>query len=293
MFTEKNNNFSYFSVVDPNLSNPSHIEYLVCTSALENIKANPVLGFTLLQSPSGIVLILASGQIVSLNVISNPNYARRLAKALKPSDVLNSFKSSADSLFSDQFESHITNILSAGATQPILKLNNGKEFSEKESLELLLSAFQTLCDQHITRHDKVRVEFEKRLKILRLLQQQQQLEIIQLLNDQNQIRSNAERLAERYEEANDRQQELVKRLHDLLRLINMKLPRMAVVEKNFGSQVDKINNVTNDLERNIGMLKKNIEKQQLQITSGGESNKKKVHLPEKQESTIKEAISNM
>lgn len=265
----------------------------MCTAALETAKPNPVLGFTLLQSPSGLVLLLASGQIVTLNVISNPGYARRLAQSAKPPAGISPFKPPSDRFFSDSFEKQITSILSSGVSQPILKLENGKQFTEKESLELLLGAFQTLCDQHITRHDKVRAEFEKRLKILRLLQQQQQQEIVQLLNDQNQIRGNAERLAERYEEANDRQQELVKRLHDLLRVVNMKLPRLAVVEKNFGAQVEKVSSATSDLARNIAFLKKKLEKQQAQITSGGEGNKKKVYLPAKQEATIKEAIGDM
>lgn len=168
-------------------------------------------------------------------------------------------------LFSDSFQTHIEAILSSGNSQPILKLNHSKEVTPKESLELLIFAFQLLRDQHITKHNKVRQEIEKRVKILHLLKMQQQQEMVQLQFDQNQIRANAERLAEMYEEMNDKQQELIKRLHELIRLLNLKLPRTATLEKNFSAQIEKIGKAAKELATNIAMAKKKMEKQQLQV----------------------------
>lgn len=238
----------------------------MCTKALGNAKSNPVLGFGILQSPSGLVLLLCSGQIVSLDIITNPAYARHLIKVAQLENSLKSESTGMPSkLFSDSFDMHIKAILSSGMSQPILKLNQSKDVTPKESLELLIYAFQVLRDQHITKHDKVRQEIEKRVKILQLLKSQQQQEIVQLQADQNQIRANAEHLAEMYEEKNDKQQELIKRLHDLMRLLNSKLPRTATLEKNFNAQIGKISKATKELTQNIAFAKKKMEKQQLQV----------------------------
>lgn len=225
-----------------------------------------MLGFALLQSPSGLLLLLCSGQIVSLDVITNPAYARHLVKEAHSADSLKSDLTNMSSkLFSDSFEMHIKGILSSGTSQPILKLNQSKDVSSKKSLELLIYAFQVLRDQHITKHDKVRQEIEKRVKILQLLKAQQQQEIVQLQIDQNQIRSNAERLAEIYEETNDKQQDLIKCLHELIRLLNMKLPRTAMLEKNFSAQIENIGRATKELSQNIALAKNKMEKQLSQV----------------------------
>lgn len=252
----------------PFLDKPSHAEYVVCTKALESAKLNPVLGFGLLQSPSGLLLLLCSGQIVSLDVITNPAYARHLIKASQTTDASKTDSTNISAkLFSDSFETHIKSIFSSGSSQPILKLSQPEDVTSKESLELLIYAFQVLRDQHITKHDKVRQEIEKRVKILQLLKAQQQQEIVQLQIDQNQIRANAERLAEMYEETNDKQQELIKRLHDLIRILNLKLPRAPMLEKNFSAQIEKIAKVTKEMARNIALAKQKMDKQQLQVFS--------------------------
>lgn len=263
---------------------------------------------------------MGSGQIVSLDVITNPVYARNLVKQAHSSDSSKSdFSNISCKLFSDSFEMHIKSILSSGTSQPILKLNQSKGVTSKESLELLIYAFQVLRDEHITKHDKVRQEIEKRVKILQLLKSQQQQEIVQLQIDQNQIRANAERLAETYEETNDKQQELIKCLHELIRLLNLKLPRTAMLEKNFGAQIEKIGKATKELSQNIASAKNKMEKQQLQvwnlvnwlyifvsdaakvnilekilfeqIAKNADSQKKKICLQPKQERIIKEAIT--
>lgn len=170
-------------------------------------------------------------------------------------------------------------------------MNQTENVSPKESLELLIYAFQVLRDQHITKHDKVRQEIEKRVKILQLLKTQQQQEVEQLQIDQTQIRANAERLAETYEETNDKQQELIKRIHDLISVLNSKLPRTAMLEQNFASHVERIGKVTKELAQNIASAKKKIEKQQMQIATNADSQKRKICLQPKQEKIIKEAIT--
>lgn len=278
----------------PSLQTPSYVEYIVCTKALANSKANPVLGFTLFQSPSGLLLLLASGQVVSLDVITNPAHLRHLIKNSGQKSLKTASGDSATKhIFSESFESDIKKILSTGVSQPILKLGQSKDITPKECLELLLHATQMLREQHISKHDRVRQELEKRAKILQYIKRQQEEELGQLEGEKTKIRKDAERLAEMYEEINDRQQSLMKRLQDIVRLVNFRLPRDSANEQNFAQQVEKIASMSKDLSHNIAMVKKKMEKQEAQIKCQNENKQRRVLLPPRQESTIKEIITEM
>lgn len=195
--------------------------------------------------------------------------------------------------FAEPFDAHIRKMLASSASQPILKLDNAQDISPKESLELLIYATQMLREQYILKHEKVKQEIEKRVRILRLLKDQQEQEIAQLQADKIQIKNDAERLAELYEEANDRQQMLFKRTQEIIRLINLKMPRGSVAEKNFATQLDRIDAVAKDLANGLALAKRKLEKQELQIKSKKESAKKKVTLQPRQETVIKEIITDM
>lgn len=195
--------------------------------------------------------------------------------------------------FSEPFNAQIRKILTSTSSQPILKLDNAKDISPKESLELLIYATQMLREQYILKHEKVKQEIEKRVRILRLLKDQQVQEIAQLQMDKKQIKNDAERLAELYEEANDRQQMLFKRTQEIIRLINLKMPRGSVAEKNFATQLERVDAVTKDLANGLALAKKKLEKQELQFKSTKENTKKKVTLQPRQETAIKEIITDM
>lgn len=274
------------------LSKRAHAEYLVCTKALEGVKSNVVLGFSLLQSPSGLVLLLSSGQVVSLNVITNPRYLQNrlaLANDISKNDTTTSSSAMDSKVFSNAFEESVRQALASGASQPILKLNNGKEATPKESIELLLDAFQLLRDQYITKHDKVRQMIEKRVKIQRVLEEQQRQEVADLMLEKVKLRENAESLAERYEELNDRQQDILKKLHEVLRAVNSRFPNASAAERNFAEKIHKIDAATKELANKIAMAKKKMGKQQLYQTSTA-SPQRKFALQPKQEAALKEVI---
>lgn len=272
------------------LGKPSHAEYVVCTKALENTKPNAVVGFSLLQSPSGLVLFLSSGQVVTLNTITNPTYLRITNQALKSKDETDNalIKSQINSkVFSGSFEESIRQILASGASQPILKLNT-KEVSPKESIKLLIDAFQSLREQYFGKHDKVRQKIENRVKILNVLEEQQRQEVAELMAEKEKIRDNAERLAERYEEMNDRQQGLLNTLHGLLRVVNTRTPGAGAADRNFCDQINKISAATKELAQNISLAKKKMEKQEQHQTT---NNTKSVILPPKKETALKEILT--
>lgn len=265
----------------------------MCTKALDNSKLNTVVGFSLLQSPPGFVLLLSSGQVVSQNIITNPSFlqSNRLTAASNENTKENHESAISSKVFSTgSFVESVRQILASGTTQPILKLNASKDTTPKESIELLLDAFQRLRDQYITKHDNVRQKIENRVKILRVLDEQQRQEMTELLQEKSKLRDNAERLAEKYEEINDRQQSLLKSLHEILRLINLRMPATFVAERNFSEQINKIHAATKDLAANVTAAKKKMEKQQQHSTTDKPA--KILTLQPKQETVLKEIIAD-
>lgn len=266
----------------------------MCTKALDNAKPNTVVGFTLFQSPPGFVLLLSSGQVVSLNIVTNSSFLRntRANAALDESTRKDAESMVSSKLFTStgSFVDTIRQMLASGTTQPILKLNAGKDATAKESIELLLDAFQRLRDQYISKHNDVRQKIEKRVKVLAVLDEQQRQEVTELIKEKGRLRENAERLAEKYEEIVERQQVLLRNLHEIIRLINLRLPAASAAERTFSDQIAKLNATTKDLANNILAAKKKMEKQQQ--LSASDKPTKALTLQPKQEQTLKEIISD-
>lgn len=280
--------FSDDSDIDTVLQKTAHAEYLVCTKALDSAKPNTVVGFALLQSPPGLVLLLSSGQVVTLNIITNPSFLR-LSRATSDECTRGADESSISSkILTGSFVESIREILASGTAQPILKLNTGKDATPKESIELMLDAFQRLRDQYISKHDMVRQKLEKHVKILRLIDEQQRQEVAELVQEKEKLRENAEYLAEKYEEINDRQQVILKNLHEILRLVNLRMPTALVAERNFSEQINKIHTATKELANNVAAAKKKMEKQQQFASTDKPA--KTLTLQPRQEAVLKEII---
>lgn len=270
------------------LSTPSRAEYLVCTKAVDSSQTNPVLGFTQIQSPSGILLLLASGQVVSLSLIVDSGILREPQRKLKTNET------KLNQLPYSEFESHIKSILAADVLQPILKLNTTSEPSPKESFELLTHAVEVLREQYFPKLNKVRTEIDKRVKHLMVLKEQQKQEIVQLQKQTDEIRENAERLAELYEDVSDKQQSLFKRAQEVVRLATLKTPDSAQHENDFRKQIEKINALTKTLGSNILIAKKKMEKQNIQVDQFKKDNAKKtIVLQPKVERTIMELLTEL
>lgn len=270
------------------LSTASRAEYIVCTKAVDSSKMNPVLGFTQIQSPSGILLLLASGQVVSLSLIVDPGMLRAPQRKLKPNET------TVKQLPKSEFETHIKSILSADVMQPILKLNNTSEPSPKEAIELLMHAIEVLREQYFPKLSKVRTEIDKRVKHLQVLKEQQKQEIVQLQREKEKIRANAERLADVFEDVSDKQQILFKRVQEVVRLATLKTPDSAQRENDFQKQIEKMNALTRTLSGNIAMAKKKMDKQNVQVDHfQKEKARKTVVLQPKVEKTIMELLSEL
>uniref|UniRef100_A0A675B3N7 Uncharacterized protein n=1 Tax=Anopheles darlingi TaxID=43151 RepID=A0A675B3N7_ANODA len=279
----------------PLFNTHSRAEYVVCTKALQNANTNAVLGFTLLQSPSGLVLLLASGQVVSLDLITDHSLIRNWPLTASGNNKSsNNSESPVKNMLKDSFQKRIQMILKTGLTQPILKLDQTTEPSPQESFELLTQMTRMLRDHYFVRHEKARQEIEKRVHVLKLLKQQQLADIEELQAEKLKIRETAERLAETYEDLCDKQNALFKRAQEAVRLATLRLPKGSYSEKKFAEMIDKIHQSVKVLQKNVDQVKQKISTQQVQLESRKKNVKEKSFtLPAKQEEIIKQIIGEM
>lgn len=277
----------------PLFTSQSRAEYVVCTKALQKMSSNTVLGFALLQSPSGVLLQLASGQVVSLDLISDHHMIQDW-KVKSGTNSSTGTEAPLKKLLKDPFQDRIQSILKSGTTQPILKLDKSSEPTPQESFELLTQATMMLREHYFVKHDKARQEIERRVHVLCLLKNQQLNEIAQLQQEKQQIRETAERLAENYEDICDKQNALFKRSQEVVRLATLRLPKGSFSEKKYADMIEKISNATKQLQKNVDLAKQKISAQQVQVEQKQKAyNERIVTLPKKQEMIIQQIIGEM
>lgn len=274
----------------PSFGSSSKLEYIVCTKALESTDVNPVLGLTFFQSPSGIGLLLASGQMVTLDLITDTTMLFEFNPQAQGSEPA-LMESPLKTTLKEPFQNYIANILQSGISQPILKLGQTKEPTSQEAYTLLTQATDVLQKHYFAKFERASQEIQKRVKTLQILKEKQKQDLEALEQKKTEIRVNAERLAEKYDDAYERQKTLFKRAIELVRVAASAMPHMSTNEKEFANQIRKINTLTNTLAKQIEHMKRKVEAQQtLNEKWSKKSEGKKLVLPAKQEEIIKEII---
>ncbi|KAM7349949.1 nuclear pore complex protein Nup88 isoform 2-T2 [Cochliomyia hominivorax] len=280
------------------LSTPSHAEYIVCTKIDNSDNINAVLGFVLMQMPSCAVLLLSSGQVISLKLVIDPKLIQDCLTKPKDDNALtktdNAQQTQLNQVLGPSFIDHIKNILKRTVTQPILSLDKSANPSPQECYELLTQAVEVLRTQYLKRHEIVRAEFARRIHTIKLCKEQQKQDIEDLEREREIIRDKAHKLAERFEEISDQQEILTKRCQDLMRQANTCLPSNTLAEKEFAQEVERVNKLTKNMINSLQKSKETINKQLYHISKYQENSKKKTfELPETQERTIKEILLQM
>lgn len=275
--------------MEPNMNVKSRAEYILSTRAFNSSMVNAVVGIGLLQSPSGIFAILSSGQVVSLSTV-------KFSLSIIPAEPVPEHPIGGQKVNDKKnpFDQHIKALLSSGVKQPILKIDKSRTPSSKQAFDLLMNIIQVMRDNQFKRHDQVRQEIAKRMKILEFMKNQQKDEIMQLFDGKEIIQEKAYKLADMHEDIMERQQNLQKRVQDVLRLASLRLPSTNSNEKEFTEQVKKIKQKTDKLLQDVRQIKTKTETHKMQFevweNASGDSIKA---LPLKQEETIKEILITM
>lgn len=272
------------------LSTPSSAEYILCTKFDSSDRTNAVYGIALLQMPAGLVLLLSSGQVISLKLVidvqllvtSKDNAQRRTADAVVDQQGA-----------SPSFVETIRALLQRSVSQPILADKLASPTAH-ERYELLNQAIEVLRSQYLKRHELVRSEFAKRINCIKLQKKQQLEEIVSLENEREIISERAHKLAERFEEISDNQEVLVRRCQKLMQEANATLPNSVVADREFAQEVSRINKATKAMAANLDAAKKTMNKQRYHIAKSQESGKNQSYeLPDKQRRTIIDILTQL
>lgn len=272
------------------LSTPSSAEYILCTKFDSSDRTNAVYGIALLQMPAGLVLLLSSGQVISLKLVIDV----QLLVTTKD----NAQRRATDAVVDQQgatpsFVEAIKALLQRSVSQPILADKLASPTAH-ERYELLNQAIEVLRSQYLQRHELVRTEFAKRINCIKLQKKQQLEEIVSLENEREIISERAHKLAERFEEISDNQELLVRRCQKLMQEANATLPNNVVADREFAQEVARINKATKTMAANLDTAKKTMNKQRYHIGKSQESGKNQTYeLPDKQRRTIIDILTQL
>ncbi|XP_016985168.1 nuclear pore complex protein Nup88 [Drosophila rhopaloa] len=269
------------------LAASSRAEYILCTKFDSSESVNAVFGLALLQIPAGVVLLLGSGQVISLKLVIDAQLL------VTPNENKQACLDVTQQESGPSFVDTIKSLLQRSVNQPILaeKLSSP---SAQESYELLNQAIEVLREQYLKRHDLVRAAFARHINQIQLKKEQQLQEIQDLEHERELISERAHKLAERFEEISYSQELLVRKCNGLMQKANAALPNNVVAEREFAQEVARLNTVTQSIAAGLEGAKKTLNKQRYHIAKSQEDLKKNAYeLPEKQHRTITEILTQL
>ncbi|KAH8383504.1 hypothetical protein KR009_008940 [Drosophila setifemur] len=269
------------------LAASSRAEYILCTKFDSSERVNAVFGISLLQMPAKVVLLLGSGQVISLKLVIDaqllvtPNENKQGGAEVELQEGGPSFVETIKAL------------LKRSVNQPILA-NKLASASAHESYELLNQAIEVLREQYLKRHELVRAAFARHINQIQLKKEQQLQEIQDLEHERELISERAHKLAERFEEISYNQELLVRKCHGLMQRANAALPNSVVAEREIAQEVARLNNTTQSMATALDNAKKSLNKQRYHIAKSQDDLKRNAYeLPEKQHRTITEILTQL
>lgn len=272
------------------LNDASQAEYLVCTKVSSVEKANVVLGLAFLQSPPVMVLYLNSGQVVSLDLITNTGVMDQYLSKPMSTQKSGYYLTDADSMAKSGLSHPM--VIKRNVAQPILNLDKTTKLDPAQNMGMLQQVIDTFKQNYFERLNTVRQELEQRMKLMSMIKNQQIVEIKNLQSDCELIRENAENLAVKYEDICERQQEFSKRAQEVVRLAILHLPKNTNSEKDFVEKIAAINGKTKKLASQLITMRARMEQFKMNEVQGDKLRTQPIVLPPKREQIIMEILSD-
>ncbi|NXM90204.1 NUP88 protein, partial [Oenanthe oenanthe] len=199
------------------------------------------------------------------------------------------------------FEKHIQGILQRASANP-LHLNKTAKISilrsadkeaappPEECLQLLSRATQVFREEYILKQDLAKEEIQQRVKLL-LGQKKKQMEDLNYCREERKsLREMAERLADKYEEAKEKQEDIMNRMKKVLRSFHSQLPVLSDTEKDMKKELQTIHDQLQHLSNAIRQVKMKKEYQQKQMEKGRSPRKPSISLSAYQSKCIQAVL---
>ncbi|XP_014385709.1 PREDICTED: nuclear pore complex protein Nup88 isoform X2 [Myotis brandtii] len=142
----------------------------------------------------------------------------------------------------DSFEKHIRSILQRNVANPAFLKSSEKDTAPppEECLQLISRATQVFREQYILKHDLAKEEIQRRIKLL-CDQKKKQLEDLNYCREERKsLREMAERLADKYEEAKEKQEDITNRMKKVLHSFHSQLPVLSDSERDMKKELQLI-----------------------------------------------------
>ncbi|XP_004483574.1 nuclear pore complex protein Nup88 isoform X2 [Dasypus novemcinctus] len=142
----------------------------------------------------------------------------------------------------DSFEKHIRSILQRSVANPAFLKSSEKDTAPppEECLQLISRATQVFREQYILKQDLAKEEIQRRVKLL-CDQKKKQLEDLNYCREERKsLREMAERLADKYEEAKEKQEDIMNRMKKVLHSFHSQLPVLSDSERDMKKELQLI-----------------------------------------------------
>lgn len=253
------------------------VEHILCTRPLLANRSAPVRGFLIVSDLSlGATMICVTDgyECVLLPLLSSirPPSPPLLCSHPGPGSVGSPLRGLAD----DSFEQHVRNILARSSTNPLVLKAGDKEASPPppECLQLLSRATQVFREEYVLKQDLAREEMQRRVKLL-TGQKNKQLEELTLCREERKsLTETAERLADKYEDAKYRQENIMRKVKNVLGGLRNQLPVLSDSEKDMkkelqsvGDQLKHLDNLIKQVNMKMDYQKTQVDKDQALVTA--------------------------
>ncbi|NXP22962.1 NUP88 protein, partial [Scytalopus superciliaris] len=190
------------------------------------------------------------------------------------------------------FEKHIQSILQRSSANPLHLKSADKDSAPppEECLQLLSRATQVFREEYILKQDLAKEEIQQRVKLL-WGQKKKQLEDLNYCREERKsLREMAERLADKYEEAKEKQEDIMNRMKKVLRSFHSQLPVLSDTEKDMKKELQTIHDQLQHLSNAIRQVKVKKEYQQKQMEKGRSPRKPSISLSAYQSKCIQTVL---
>lgn len=190
------------------------------------------------------------------------------------------------------FENHIRNILFRNSANPLLLNSSSKDSSPppEECLQLLSRATQVFREEYVLKQDMAREEIQRRVKLL-IAQKEKQLKDLRYCNEERKsLKETAERLAEKYEEAKEKQDDLLSRLKAVLHSFNTRHPVLTDSERDMKKELHTTNEQLHLLDNAIKQVKLKMDFQERKMEKAKSPRKSNLTLSDYQRKNIQAVL---
>ncbi|GFQ66334.1 nuclear pore complex protein Nup88 [Trichonephila clavata] len=237
------------------------VEHTICTKPFSQVDSVPVLGFDVIINDVGVTMIclLASWESVCLPLVSS--YFSSVPQLL----LQNKYLSKEDDKSSiSAFGQQIEKSLQRSMCCPYLKSNlpvGHNNPSPQQWLDLLCNVTQRFREDYVQRLSTAQALLRSRIKVLVQQKEYQLQDICKTEEEKEKLIREAEKLAEKYEDANANQQKILKRIETVLQKFQKNLPYLSNPEINMKETLLSYEEKLKVFETSLDQIKKKLKHQ--------------------------------